>query len=168
MTLVLIGAPGSGKTRLGKRVARILELPFIDTDRQIVAEHGPIPKLFEVHGEPHFRRIEREAVASALTQRAVVSLGGGAVLDPETQRDLAGHSVVLVTVSAEAVEARITNARRPLLKDGIESWKALVESRRELYERLGDRSWDTSTRPIDEIAAEIAAWSSESSKEQAR
>ena len=168
MSLVLIGAPGSGKTRLGKRVARILDLPFIDTDRRIVADHGPIPALFETYGEPHFRGLEREAVVAALAEDAVVSLGGGAVLDLDTQRDLEGHRVVLVTVSAEAVASRIANARRPLLKDGIESWKALIESRRELYERLGQRSWDTSTRPIDDIAQEIAAWTATEPKEPAR
>lgn len=158
MTLVLIGPPGSGKTRLGKRVARNLGLRFLDTDKVIVAEHGSIAAIFAEQGEPHFRRLEREAVVRALAEDAVVSLGGGAVLDADTQVDLAGHRVVLLTVSAAAVAGRIGGPKRPLLAGGIEAWTALVESRRELYERLGDRVWDTSHRPLDAIAVEIAEW----------
>jgi shikimate kinase len=156
--VVLIGPPGAGKTRLGKRVARILRTDFIDTDRRIVAQHGPIAQIFGEQGEVAFRRYEREVVAQALTERAVVSLGGGAVLDRDTQRELARLRVALVTVSPEAVEARIAGSNRPLVADGIASWSALVEARRETYERLATRTWDTSHRPIEHIAAEIAAW----------
>jgi shikimate kinase len=156
--LVLIGAPGAGKTRLGKRVARLLRVGFVDTDKRVVAEHGPIAQIFEEYGEGNFRRLEREAVAEALREVAVVSLGGGAVLDPETQADLAGQRVALLTVSADAVAARIGGGKRPLVKDGIADWVALVENRRELYESLASRSWDTSTMPLDDIAGDIADW----------
>jgi shikimate kinase len=156
--LVVIGAPGAGKTRVGKRVARLLKVTFIDTDRRIVAAHGPIATIFAERGEAWFRQVERAEVAKALSEDAVVSLGGGAVLDPATQEQLAHHRVVMLTVSAEAVEKRITGAKRPLLKDGIGAWLTLVESRREIYERLATRSWDTSDLPIDQIAAEIAEW----------
>ncbi|MDO8338165.1 MAG: shikimate kinase, partial [Microcella sp.] len=81
--VVLIGPPAAGKSRVGKRVARILDLPVIDTDKVIAAEHGPIPEIFAAHGEPHFRALERAAVVDALRERAVVSLGGGAVLDAD-------------------------------------------------------------------------------------
>ena len=157
MTVVLIGPPAAGKTRIGKRLAIRLGRPFIDTDREIVAEHGPISQIFSEYGEPHFRRLEREAVAKALTQHAVVSLGGGAVLDAETQADLAATSVILLTVKAEAVAARIGNTKRPLVTD-IDSWQALVDSRAELYASLADYSTDTSTRPLDAIVEEIALW----------
>ncbi len=158
MTVVLIGPPGSGKTRLGKRVAKLLGLAFIDTDQRIVAGFGPIADIFAEHGEPHFRQLERTAVVHALMEDAVVSLGGGAILDEDTQRDLAGRLVALITVSAEAVEPRITGGKRPLVADGIEAWKTLVEERGEIYERLASRTWDTSKRPISTIADEIAAW----------
>ena len=165
MTVVLIGPPGSGKTRLGKRVAKSLGLPFVDTDKLVVAGHGAIAKIFEEHGESHFRALEREAVIEALTQDAVVSLGGGAILDAETQRDLAGRRVALITVSADAVASRIAGSKRPLVT-GIESWTALVEARRETYERLADRTWDTSFRPLAPIAREIAAWAGSDPKDQ--
>ena len=156
--VVLIGAPGAGKTRTGKRVARILGVPFIDTDRRIVAAHGPIAEIFAAHGEPHFRAIEREVVAAALDEPAVVTLGGGAVLDPDTQALLRGHHVVQLTVSAQAVEARIAGGKRPLVKDGIGAWEALVEGRRPIYDRLAQFTVDTSRRPLDGVAQEIVEW----------
>lgn len=156
--LVLIGAPGAGKTRLGKRIARLLRIPFIDTDKRIVAVHGPINQIFEEHGEAYFRGLERQVVAEALREVAVVALGGGAVLDPHTATQLENARVAQLTVSADAVVERIGGNKRPLLKDGIEAWVRLVDSRRATYERLATRSWDTSTVPLDNLAAEIADW----------
>ena len=156
--VVLIGAPGAGKTRTGRRIATRLGVPFIDTDKRIVASHGPISAIFEQHGEPHFRAIERAVVAGALTEHAVVTLGGGAVLDPDTQRDLDGRAVVQLTVDATAAERRISGSKRPLVKDGIEAWKALVASRQPLYDRLSGLTIDTSRRPLDTIADEIVEW----------
>ena len=155
---VVIGAPGAGKTRVGRRVARLLGVAFVDVDRRIVAQHGPIAQIFAEHGESYFRQLERTEVERALGEYAVVSLGGGAILDEDTQLDLLDQTVVLMTVSAEAVEARIGGGKRPLLADGIEAWRKLVASRRATYERLATRSWDTSDRGIDEIAQEIADW----------
>ena len=158
MSLVLIGPMGSGKTKLGKRIAAILGKPFVDTDRMIVAEHGTIAELFEQFGEAHFRELERVAVEDALAQDAVVALGGGAILNEQTQADLADRRVALITVSADAVAPRITGTKRPLLTGGIESWTRILESRRETYERLATHTWDTSSRPLTAIAEEIAAW----------
>jgi shikimate kinase len=152
---------GSGKTKLGKRVAAILGRPFIDTDRMIVAEHGTIAELFVEFGEAHFRALERIAVEDALAQDAVVALGGGAILNVQTQADLTGRRIAMITVSAAAVEPRIAGGKRPLVAGGIESWKQIFESRREIYERLATRTWDTSSRPLSTIAAEIADWATE-------
>ena len=155
--LVLIGPPAAGKTRLGKRIARILGASFIDTDRRIVARHGPIAQIFSEYGEKYYRALERSEVTKALGERAVVALGGGAIIDPLTQADLVAHRVALITVSPDAVAARILDSKRPLVS-GIDTWSELVASRREIYERLATCTWDTSHRPIDEIAAEIADW----------
>jgi len=156
--VVLIGPMGAGKTRIGKRVARILGTGFVDTDKLIVAENGPIPAIFASQGEPHFRALERAAVIAALAGDDVVALGGGAVLDDETRADLTGHRVVLVTVSAEAVAPRIANARRPLLRDGLTDWERIYAERRHLYEQLAKLTVDTSHRPIDAVAKEVAEW----------
>lgn len=156
--VVLIGAPGAGKTRTGKRLARILEIPFVDTDRRIVERHGVIADIFAQHGEPHFRSLEREAVTAALNERAVVALGGGAVLDPRTQADLAGYPVVQLRVTAHAVEARISGGKRPLLTEGIIGWQALVDARQPIYDRLSRLTIDTSSQPLDRVAQKIAHW----------
>lgn len=156
--VVLIGAPGAGKTRTGKRVARILGLPFVDTDKRIVAEHGPIPAIFEQHGEPRFRELERQAVQAALLEHAVVSLGGGAVLDLDTRADLEPLPVVQLTTSVEAIASRIGDGRRPLLNDGTAAWEALVAARAPIYDALADLTIDTSRMPIDAVAERVADW----------
>lgn len=158
--IVLIGPMGAGKTSIGKRVARSLHLPFSDSDAAVVREHGPIEALFAEHGEEHFRRLEREAVAECLQRGGVVALGGGAVLDAETQRDLARHRVVLLTVGPQTIASRIRGSARPLLQgdDAVARWNAVYAQRRELYERLADATFDTSTGPLQNIVDEIAAW----------
>jgi shikimate kinase len=157
--VVIIGPPGAGKTRVGKQVARLLHSAFVDTDRRIVDEHGPIPQLFSRFGEEHFRAVERVEVAKALGEEAVVALGGGAILDADTQADLASLPVALVTVSREAVQSRISGTGRPLLANGLESWDRLVAGRSDIYQSLATRSWDTSGRPVGDLAREIAQWS---------
>jgi len=157
--IVFIGPSGAGKSRLGKRVARLLELPFADTDKMVVAEHGPIPELFRAHGEPHFRALEREAVVRGLAGDGILSLGGGAVLDADTQRDLAEHRVVFLTITPEAVAQRLAgDTDRPLVKNGVADWVTLNAPRWEIYERLADATFDSSHRPNDQLANEVAAW----------
>jgi shikimate kinase len=156
--VVLIGAPGAGKTRTGKRLSRLLGVPLVDTDSRVVAEHGPIAAIFEEHGEPYFRALERAAVSSALREPAVVTLGGGAVLDPATQAELEGLPVVQLTVRADAVEKRIANGKRPLVTAGIDAWAALVADRQPIYDRLAELTIDTSDVPLDSVARRIADW----------
>lgn len=170
--LVLIGPPAAGKSRIGSRVARELGVRFIDTDRVIVREHGPIPRIFAERGETHFRALERDTVRRALTgefidagEDCVVALGGGAVLDPDTQVELEDHRVALITVTEDAVRDRLKNSKRPLLAsrtvditDSTDRWERLVEARRPIYESIADAVWDTSHRPVTQIALQIAEW----------
>ncbi|MET4637060.1 shikimate kinase [Mycetocola sp. 2940] len=158
LPLVLIGPMGAGKTKIGRRVARALDVPFIDTDKRIVAEHGEITEIFADRGEPAFRELERAAVVAALAEPAVVSLGGGAVLNADTQADLAACTVVLLTITGEAVAARIKTEKRPLLKNGTGEWQRIYDERRPVYERLATISFDTSSEPIEQIAERIADW----------
>ncbi|MFO7690933.1 MAG: shikimate kinase [Cryobacterium sp.] len=160
--IVFIGPMAAGKSKIGKRVARALGLAFSDTDKLVVAEHGPIPEIFLREGEAYFRQVERDAVVQALQEGSVVSLGGGAVLDEDTQADLARATVVFLTVRASAVEARIGGARRPLLSagpaGGLGDWQRIYDERRPTYERLAHIRFDTSNRPIDSIVDEIVTW----------
>src|SRR4030081_3858865 len=102
--LILVGFSCSGKTTLGRNVARRLHLTFVDTDRFIEEMTGRrIPDIFREDGEPAFRQYEREAIAR-ITQRCnqVVSTGGGAFVDPEN-RDLlrTGNLVIHLEVRPE-------------------------------------------------------------------
>jgi len=159
-TIVLIGPMGAGKTSIGKRVAKALQLPFYDSDAAVVRAHGPIDAIFAAHGEQHFRALEREAVRAGLDAGGVVALGGGAVLDPDTQADLAAHRVVLLTVSRDTIAGRIRGGTRPLLQDGdaVMRWGEVYESRRGLYERLADVTFDTSSGPLQDIVERVAQW----------
>jgi shikimate kinase len=155
-TVALIGPMGAGKTSVGRRVARHLGRRFIDTDAAIAVEHGPIPHLFATVGEPAFRALERDVVQRELRTGGVVALGGGAVLDESTRTALADCTVVLLTVSEDAVAARLASGSRPLLTEGLDSWRRIAAEREPLYRELADVTVDTSRRPMTRIAAELA------------
>jgi len=156
--VVFIGAPASGKSKIAKRVSALLDVPRIDTDKVVVEKYGPIVDIFDSSGEATFRNYERTAVVDALKQSAIVSLGGGAVLNPATQEDLKSVPVVLLTVSEEAVAARIHDPKRPLLRGGIDSWKNLVATRMPIYTELAWNTFDTSAGDLDKIAQDIVSW----------
>src|SRR5579875_2194072 len=148
---------GAGKSSVGRRLAKRLGVPFTDTDRRIVRRYGVIADLFAERGEPGFRLLEREIVAEALAAPGVVALGGGAVLDPATQQDLRRCTVVLLTVDEDAVATRLGSGARPLLTDGLDSWRRIAEARADLYASLADVVVDTSRRPMEHVADELAA-----------
>lgn len=156
--VVVVGPPAAGKTRVAKRLGKILGVDVVDTDTEVVKRWGPIPDLFASHGEDFFRAQEREAVESALMTQGVVALGGGAVVNPATQADLMAHRVALISITAEAVAARLDNDKRPLLQGGLEAWKELVASRREIYQAVATREFDASHRSMDDLADEVVAW----------
>jgi shikimate kinase len=158
--VVLIGPMGSGKTSIGKKAARALGLPFFDTDAAVVRDHGPIEQLFVEHGEPYFRALERAAVAEGLATGGIVSLGGGAVMHPDTRADLASHRVVLLTVAPRVVAGRVRDSNRPLLQgdDAVERWTAIFEERRPVYDELADVTFDTSSGPLHAVVDALVAW----------
>lgn len=158
--VALIGPMGAGKTSIGKRAARALGLPFFDTDAAVTRDHGPIERIFADHGEEHFRRLERAAVVEGLATGGIVSLGGGAVMHPDTRTDLAAHRVVLLTVAPRVVAGRVRDSNRPLLQgdDAIERWTAIYELRRPVYEELADVTFDTSSGPLQDVVDALATW----------
>ena len=161
MTIVLIGPMGAGKSSVGRKLAKRLGRRFFDTDAMLVSRHGAIPKIFAEKGEAEFRVLERAAVAEALEQNGVVSLGGGAVLNEDTQAQLSAHHVALLTVSEQVIAERIRGGNRPLLTDGIASWKAIADARAPIYARLADVVFDTSRRPIEHVVTDLAAWAND-------
>jgi shikimate kinase len=156
LPIVLIGPMGAGKSRVGHRLAASAGAPFIDTDQRIVERYGPIDEIFEREGEEYFRIIEREVVAEALHEEAVISLGGGAVLHPDTRADLADLQVVLLRVTPEAVAPRLSGGNRPLIAEGgIGAWTAIFEQREPIYAELADLDIDTSRRSVARIVDDI-------------
>jgi len=142
--IVLIGPMGVGKTTIGKKLAKRLELPFVDTDTLISNEHGPIPDIFANSGEEQFRKYEEQAVALACSAHQVVATGGGAVLSGTNQRVLEQATVIYLSTSGLHMRARLENGNRPLLKDGLNDWRRIYEERKPLYERLATFEIDTS------------------------
>lgn len=156
LPIVLIGPMGSGKSRVGQRLAASVDAPFVDTDQRIAERYGPIEQIFDREGEEYFRIIEREVVAEALLEEAVISLGGGAVLHEDTRTDLADLPVVWLKVSPEAVAPRLAGGHRPLIANGgIGAWKAILEERTPVYASLADLEIDTSRRSVARIVDDI-------------
>ena len=139
MTLALVGLPGSGKSTVGRHMARRLGLPFLDSDHVIEERLGcSIREYFEREGEPAFRDLE-ESVIAELSQAGniVVATGGGAVLRPANRQSLRNNAhVIYLKSSPEEVFRRVRHDNnRPLLqvKDPMERLRGLFEERDPLY-----------------------------------
>jgi len=159
LPIVLVGPMGACKSRVGGRLAASVGAPFVDTDQRIAEGYGPIDQIFAREGEEYFRVIERVVVAEALREDAVVSLGGGAVLDADTRDDLAGLAVVWLQVSPETVGPRLASGTRPLLDEGgLDRWLEIMQARRPLYEAVAGLAIDTSRRSVARIVDEITEW----------
>ena len=119
--VVLVGAPGSGKSTVGALLAARLEVPFTDVDAEIEERTGrSIAEIFADDGEPAFRALEQQVTAELLDRPGVLSLGGGAVLSAATRAALRGHRVVWLQVSAATAVSRVgLNEARPLLLGNV-------------------------------------------------
>jgi shikimate kinase len=163
--IFLIGPMGSGKTAVGRYLARLLQRPFIDSDHEIEHRTGAdIALIFEREGEAGFRRREREVIAE-LTARTdiVLATGGGAVLAEETRAILMqrGWVAYLETSVAQQVERAGRTTHRPLLR-GADPWERLEELmkiREPLYRATADFVLSTTRRRVPLVAEKIlAAW----------
>ena len=159
--LVLIGAPGSGKSAVGAVVAEQLDLGFRDTDKDTeAAAEMSIPDIFIAEGEEGFRSRERSAVRAALADhQGVLAIGGGAVLDADTRADLAGLPVVWLQVGATeaAKRAGISGPRRLLLGNVRTTWLSQLKQREPLYRELATHEVGTDGRTIDDVAHEVVS-----------
>lgn len=162
--VVMIGPPGSGKSKVGRILAAGLGVDVRDTDADIEASAGkPVSEIFVDDGEPRFRELEREAVLAALAEHGgVLSLGGGAVMNPATQEALekyaaeGGHVVFLDVPLAIAAQRVGMNQARPLLLGNPRAqWQKLMTQRRPTYERLATLTIVSSERPGERVAEEI-------------
>lgn len=144
---VIIGMMGAGKTRVGREVAQMLEMPFADADNDIEHEVGmKIPDFFAKHGESEFRQIEADVIAKKLESfDGIYSLGGGAPMTDSTREVLAryiergGKVVYLMADPAEAMERANRGGGRPMLDgDANARWKALHEVRDPVFREVAN------------------------------
>jgi len=159
--VVLIGAPGSGKSTVGAALAKVLALDFIDTDQLIEEREGKaITDIFVVDGEPHFRAVELETLKHVLTLNdVVISLGGGAPISDQAQQliNSSESTVVFLDVSLATAAPRVGfNRDRPLLLGNPRAqWQALSDKRRPIYEALADVSIKVDDMRVEAIISEI-------------
>jgi shikimate kinase len=162
--LVLVGPPASGKTTVGTAVADALGVAFRDTDHDVEVETGStVADLFVQHGEPHFRALERAAVARALAEHdGVLALGGGAVLADETRALLVeygrrGGTVVWLDVDLASAAKRAGLSRdRPLLAVNPRAMlRTMLEARAPLYAEVATRTVATGGREPGDVIAEV-------------
>ena len=163
--LVFVGAPGSGKTTIGKQVAEKLGVEFIDVDNEIeMDEKTTISDIFVQKGEAYFRQLEREKISELLNSfNGVLSLGGGSVLDEITRHALAIAPVVWLKVSSGDASSRVgLGLSRPVLMGNVRSTLVkLLEERTPLYEEVADWEIDTSKKSIEEVVQEVLLQTSE-------
>ncbi len=157
--IVFIGPMASGKSAVGEAFALSTGQKFVDTDRLIVASHGPIKDIFASRGEAWFRDLEARTAAECLDSAGdlVISLGGGAVLDSGTQQLLASALVVFLRVDSQTVAPRLKRgSTRPLLRgDTMDRWEELLTQRLPVYERLADVVLDARGKSVSALVDEL-------------
>ena len=156
---IIIGAPGAGKTSVGRRVAERLGVEFHDSDAAIEKRAGkPVSDIFLSDGETEFRRLEREVIAESLKDiDGVLSVGGGAVLDPDTRDAFSRHTVVWLEVDLGNATKRVgMNSARPLLMGNVRgTMTTMLNERTPLYEEVATVTVDTSGRPLKDVVDDI-------------
>jgi shikimate kinase len=167
--LVLVGFMGSGKSSVGREIARRWEYRFLDTDTTIRQKYRKsIPDIFALFGEPVFRDEENHALQELQnSHHAVIATGGGIVLQPRNHPLLRSLGVVVwLTASEEVIWDRVArNRNRPLLrtKDPRTTISNLMSTRYPLYRSIADISVETSGLTHQEVAdrviATLRAWS---------
>lgn len=158
---ILIGPPGSGKTSIGRSLAKALDIEFADTDTLIEADRGKkVSQIFVDDGEQYFRDIEERICLEALAVASgVLSLGGGSVLTPTVAEAIrrSGSEVIFLDVSLAVAAPRIGfNRDRPLLLNNPrQQWQRLMDARRPIYESLSTKIVDVGNRTVNQIVKEI-------------
>lgn len=160
-SIFLIGPMGSGKTAVGRHLARLYRYTFHDSDADIEAKTGvDIAFIFEKEGEAGFRLREREAI-DRLTRldSVVLATGGGAVIDPANRQALSGRGVViyLVTSVNQQIERTRHARHRPLLHgtDSQQKLQELMARRAQLYAEIADITITTDGRRVQLVAEQI-------------
>lgn len=160
INLALVGFMGTGKSTVGHIVASMLHFRFLDTDEMIEKKAGKrIADIFATEGEERFRAYEREVVGElAGTEGAVISTGGGLVVNPENLASLKKHAlVVCLWAQPKTILARVGHqSHRPLLQgeDPLARITSLLEQRTPAY-RQADVLINSELRSAREVAQHV-------------
>lgn len=165
--VALLGLRGAGKTTIGKQLARRLHVRFVELDRRIEkAANMSLAELFSLYGEEHYRRLEREALATVLAENRsiVLAAGGGIVASAETYALLKQHATTIwLRATPEDHWNRVVRQgdRRPMANhpQAMADLRALLDARTPLY-ASADRTIDTSGRTVDDIVDELSGTTS--------
>jgi shikimate kinase len=157
----LIGPMGAGKSAVGRQLARLLHMNFMDSDDEIESRTGvDIPFIFEKEGEEGFRKREAKVIEDlSKMEGLVLATGGGAVIDPQNRSVLGGRGfVVYLYTSVEQQLVRTKKGReRPLLENGDrkEILDQLMAERESMYRDIADLVVETDGRKVKAVANEI-------------
>ena len=143
MNIFLVGPMGSGKSSLGKKLAKSLDKKFIDTDKEIEKkENKTINEIFENEGERYFREKEKEFLINIPNNlNMVIATGGGIVTDQENREKLKENRVIFLNASVERQSKRTSRSdKRPLLKnvDRLKKLRELYDQRLEFYKEVSN------------------------------
>jgi shikimate kinase len=156
--IVIVGAPGSGKSTVGAMLADQLDVAFRDVDAVIVERSGkPIAEIFTDDGEAAFRTLEEQVTAELLQLPGVLSLGGGAVLSPATRAALRGHRVVWLRIGLSQSVKRVgLDTARPLLLGNVRGQLLkLLNERAALYTEVATEVVDTDDKTPAQVVEMI-------------
>jgi shikimate kinase len=159
--IVLIGFMGTGKSAVGKILARRLKRSWVDVDQEIEeAENRKISEIFEKYGEIHFRLLEKKAIQKVASgTNLVITTGGGAVLDAENRLALKKNGLVItLSASAETIFQRVRQSRhRPLLKGDLLTGIRRLLAERDPFYRQSDYTFSTDGKTAAQVAEIIEA-----------
>ena len=159
--LFLVGPMGAGKSAVGRQLARLLHLQFVDSDQEIESRTGvDIPFIFEKEGETGFRQREAKVIDDLSQKEGIVlATGGGAVIDPENRNHLGARGfVIYLHTSVDQQLSRTRKGRdRPLLENGDPRavLESLMATREPLYREIADLTVETDGRKVHAVANEI-------------
>jgi shikimate kinase len=160
--IYLVGPMGSGKTAVGRHVARTLGLPFVDSDHEIEQRTGAdIPLIFEREGEAGFRKRECDMIAELTSRQGIVlATGGGAILAEQSRALLKqrGWVVYLETSVGQQTERAGRTRHRPLLHgadDPGQRLAELMEVREPLYRSVADSVVSTTRKRVNQVAERL-------------